>query len=154
MADNVLLLSTLQAVLLYATQLPQDKALAKLQRLMLPLLFSSSNSDAADADSARLVEDALEAATHYSSSDSSAAVVAAEKPLSATGPTAAGGAAAGAAGASPFSAAAGPELEEEVVELLTQRAVGAAGKLRDIMRGASLVTLAPGEQCDTGCCRV
>jgi hypothetical protein len=51
---------------------------------------------------------------------------------------------------SPFSAAAGPELNEEVVGLLTQRAVGAAGKLRDIMRGASLVTLAPGEQTSTG----
>jgi hypothetical protein len=149
------LLSTLQALLLYATQLPQDKALAKLQRLMLPLLVSSSSSDAADADLAQVIADALQAATQHSSSDSSAAVWAADRSLSATGPSY------GAACATPFSAtpaAAGTagtaaaaaggsqaELGEEVMELLTQRAVGAAGKIRDFMRGASLVTLAPGE---------
>lgn len=142
-----------QAVFKYTAQLPPQVAAAKLQRLMAPLLATGAAAGA-DSEVAHLLSAAFEThqysigatlpppqATGDSNADAaqgtqtSAAAVAAGNAASSS--SRAGEGRAAAAGEAPF--------DEGLLGLLQQHALAAVGKLRDNMRGASLVTLPPGE---------
>lgn len=130
LAPQVLLYALLQAIFKYVRQLPPHKAATKLQRLMQPLLASGTMpTSATELEVAELLNTALDRQCSSSVSASAAA-----------GSEAVDGAAS--------AAAAGdvPPLSEDLLELLGNCAAAAGIKLRDAMRGASLVTLTAGEQ--------
>lgn len=142
-----------QDVFKYTAQLPPQVAAAKLQRLMAPLL-PTAVAAGTDGEVADLLSAAFEThqysigaalppqATRESDAD------AAGTPTSAAAAAAAGNAASSSsrAGAGEGSAAGEAPLDGGLLDLLQQHALAAAGKLRDNMRGASLVTLPPGKR--------
>jgi hypothetical protein len=138
----LLLLLPAQAILLHTSQLPPEKAAVKLQRMMQPLLGPSSSA-AADPEVADLLSAALDA--QYSTS---LTTLSPQASASTGQPASSAGAAQAAAGS--FGAGSGGEqgssnLNDALLEVLRERAAAAVGKLRDFVRGASLVTVAPGE---------
>jgi len=130
-----------QAALRYASQLPPAKALPKLQRLLQPLLGKSG--DAADVDMGDLLDAAFDTQHYSTTGEPPTADTFDAGSLEAT--AAAAAAAAVAAGRPSRSPQVGTVLGEAVVQLLHAHAVAAAARLRDVMRGACLVTLEPGK---------
>lgn len=143
-------------MLAYTSQLPPQKGPSKLQRLLQPLLAlnsSSGSTPAAAAADSQVLADLLMAAfdtPHGSSGDAAAAeelllgVVPEDSDNNSSTPTAAA-AGGGLGGGDGSGAGKRGVLDAGVLQLLRQRAAAAALQLREDIRGASVVTLAPGE---------
>lgn len=120
----------------------------KFQRMMQPLLGPSSSSTA-DLEVADLLSAALD--TQYSASLATLSPQASASAVQAASSVDAVQAAAGPSGAAAGGEQGSSSLDDALLEVLRERAAVAVGKLRDSTRGASLVTLAPGEHTHWQC---